>query len=411
MTRATARLPHLFPPRRARNAGRWASLLAAGILSLLATPHGRCSDTALWYAQPAAQWAEALPVGNGRIGAMVFGGVKRERLALNENSVWSGRPRDYDRVGAFRHLPEIRRHLFAGQYAEAEALANKELLGERPLEAYQPLGDLQLDCAGHDAALDYRRELDMDRGIARVSYRVGPAKYTREIFVSEPDQILVVRLTCDRPGGITFAVRLTRIEGAESVALDDHTVELRGQADRGKPTAGVRFVAQACAVPVGGKVSHHDGALQVKGADAVTLLIAMHTDYHGGEPGSLAARDLAAVARQSFEQLCERHVVEHQRLFRRVRLHLPVEATAAALPTDARLRRVRAGGGDEDLLALYFQYGRYLLISSSRPSPGNLPANLQGIWNEDLNPPWFSGWHLNINVQMNYWPAETANLS
>jgi alpha-L-fucosidase 2 len=385
--------------------------LAAGILSLLATPYGRGSDTALWYAQPAARWNEALPVGNGRIGAMVFGGVVRERLALNENSVWSGAPWAYDRVGAHRHLPEIRRLLFASQYAEAEALANKELLGERPLEAYQPLGDLHLEFAGHDGAAEYRRELDLDGGVARVSYRVGETKYRREIFVSEPDQILVVRLTCDRPGELTFAVRLTRSEGAEVAILDDNTIELRGQADRGKPSAGVRFVAQARVILAGGKVSRREGVLRVEAADSVTLLIPMRTDYHGGEPGELAARDLTASSGRPLDQLSERHRREHQRLFKRVRLELPVDQALAVLPTDERLRRVRAGGRDEALLASYFHYGRYLLISSSRPSPGNLPANLQGIWNEDLNPPWFSGWHLNINLQMNYWPAETANLS
>jgi len=411
MKRSIARLSHLFPPRRARNAGRWASLLAAGILSLLAAPYVRGSDTALWYAQPAARWNEALPVGNGRIGAMVFGGVARERLALNENSVWSGATRAYDRVGAHRHLPEIRRLLFAGRYAEAEALANKELLSERPLEAYQPLGDLQLEFAGHDGAVEYRRELDLAGGVARVSYRVGGTKYRREIFVSEPDQILVVRLTCDRPGELTFAVRLTRSEGADVAILDDQTIELRGQADRGQPSAGVRFVAQARVILAGGTVSGREGALRVEAADSVTLLIPMRTDYHGGEPGELVARDLTASSGRPLDQLSERHRREHQRLFKRVRLELPIDEALAVLPTDERLRRVRAGGSDEALLALYFQYGRYLLISSSRPSPGNLPANLQGIWNEDLNPPWFSGWHLNINLQMNYWPAETANLS
>ena len=389
--------------------GPW--LAAVGCLGLLTPSPGRSADLRLWYAQPAVQWNEALPVGNGRIGAMVFGGVVRERLALNENSLWSGAPRAYDRVGAHRHLPEIRRLLFAGQYAEAETLANNELLGERPLEAYQPLGDLQLEFAGHDGAAEYRRELDLDGGVARVRYRVGRVNYSREIFVNEPDQLLVVRLTCDRPGRITFAVRLARSEGADVAILDNHTLELRGQADRGKPSAGVKFVAQARVILAGGKVSRRDDALQVEAADSVTLLVPMRTDYHGGEPGELAARDLTANRSRSFDQLAERHRVEHHRLFQRVRLELPADEALAVLPTDERLRRVRAGGSDEALMALYFQYGRYLLMSSSRPGPGNLPANLQGIWNEDLNPPWFSGWHLNINVQMNYWPAETANLS
>lgn len=384
-------------------------------------------ETVLWYRQPAAKWSEALPVGNGRLGAMVHGGVERERLALNESSVWSGQPGDYDRVGAHRHLDEVRRLLFAGKSREADAIVAKEFLGERPLGSYQPLGDLWLDFGpAATAPADYRRELDLADAIARTSYRVGDVTFRREVFVSAPHQAIVVRLTSDRPGQISFRARLDRnpaagtrdtpgsiawtpgqFAGATVAVTGEDELELRGRADEGKPTAGVRFVARLKVLAEGGRVTPAGDALEVTGADAVTLLLVVATDYAGEEPGAASARQLAALAPVTFATLRTEHVADHQRYFNRVALTLGADDHRAS-PTDERLARLRAGADDPGLAALYFQYGRYLLLGSSRP--GGLPANLQGIWNDDLNPPWFSGWHFDVNAQMNYWLAETTAL-
>jgi alpha-L-fucosidase 2 len=364
----------------------------------------------LWYEQPAQKWVEALPVGNGRLGAMVFGGVERERLQLNENTVWSGNRSDYDHVGAHRHLPEIRQLLFAGKHKEAAQLVEREILGERPMDCYQPLGDLILQFDGAAAATDYRRELDLDSAVARVRYRIGDATFIREVFVSAPDQVIVVRLTCDKPGRISLSATLSRVECATTAALGKDTLVMRGQTDQGKPTAGVKFEARLKIIAEGGSL---DGG-RVEKADAVTLLLVAATDYRKGDPAEVCARQLAAAAAKTHATLREAHVADYRKLFRRVSLELggprsvvadsPADATERVPPTDKRL-----ANPDPQLTALYFQYGRYLLISSSRP--GNLPANLQGLWNDKLKPAWFCGYHLNINVQMNYWPAEVANLA
>jgi len=385
------------------------------ITVLLACAASEClaaETPTLWYRQPASAWHEALPVGNGRMGAMVFGGTARERIQLNEATIWSGQRGNYDRVGAHRHLPEIRRLLFEGKYTEAGALTAQEMHGERPLGWYQPLGDLILEFPGHEAATDFRRELDLDAAVARTTYRVGGTSFVREVFSSVPDQAIIVRLICERPGGLSFSAQLTRAESAETLALADGVLELRGQADRGKPTAGVSFVTQLHAENQGGRVASVDGRLRIEGATAVTLRLTAGTDYFGEPARARAATDLAAAQRKSLTALRDSHTTDHHKLFRRVKLELgSTPAELAALPTDARLQRLRGGAADEGLLALYFHYGRYLLIGSSRPGPQNLPANLQGIWNEEFTPPWFCGWHFDVNAQMNYWLAETTNLS
>lgn len=361
------------------------------------------SDLTLWYGQPAEKWVEALPVGNGRLGAMVFGSVERERLQLNENTLWSGNRNGYDRVGAYQYLPEIRRLLFAGQQKEAAQLVNRELLGERPLDYYQPLGDLVLRFDGVTTATGYRRELDLDSAVVRVCYRAGDAIFTREVFASAPDQVLVIRLTCDKPSRLSLTAMLSRVECAATSPLDKNTLVLRGQADQGKPTAGVKFEARLQAVAEGGTVSAGNDGCRIEKADSVTLFLVAATNYRQADPDAICARQLAAAAAKTYTMLHEAHQSDYHRLFRRVSLNLGA-ATSVGLSTDKRLATP-----DPKLAALYFQYGRYLLISSSRP--GNLPANLQGLWNEQIKPPWFCGYHFNINVQMNYWPAEVCNLS
>jgi alpha-L-fucosidase 2 len=374
------------------------------------------SELKLWYRQPAAtnKWVEALPLGNGRLGVMVFGGVREERLQLNESGIWSGNPRSYDRVGAHQFFPEIRRLLFEGNYPKAGALIGKNVLGDRPLGAYQPLGDLKLVVEGVDETSDYRRELDLDSAVARVSYRSGGATFTREVFASAPAQAVVVRLTCDQPGRITLSARLSRQEGAECVSFGTQMLELRGQADFGKPTTGSRFYARVQPIVDGGTVTSRDGVLRIEKADAVTLLVGAVSSYRLDDPAAYlgeppigrCVEQMNAAAAVPYSTLRAEHVKDYQRFFRRVSLEL---GQRSDLPTDERIQKVKKGATDDALLALYFQYGRYLLISASRPD--SLPVTLQGLWNEKLNPPWFCGWHININVQMNYWPAEITNLS
>ncbi|MBE3069666.1 MAG: glycoside hydrolase N-terminal domain-containing protein, partial [Planctomycetes bacterium] len=376
----------------------------------------------LWYRRPAGQWVEALPVGNGRLGAMVFGGAAKERLQLNEDSVWSGRPRpDADRPDAYKALPEIRRLLREGKHREAEALTNRHMTNQGGGfdgaydSSYQTLGDLTIDLdLGDEPVTAYRRWLDLDTAVATVTFKVGDATFTREVFSSPVDQVIAVRVTCDKPGRITGGVGLAREAHAKVEFAAPDRLILRGQAD-GKD-GDLTFEAQVKAVARGGTVGGNGDALRIEKADELLLLLAADTDhvldrsknYRGPDPRAAVEKALAAAAARPYDALRRDHVAEHQRLFRRVDLDLGT-TPAARLPTDERLEAVRRGGFDPHLVALYFQFGRYLLIGSSRP--GCLPANLQGIWGDGLRMPWHSDYHANINVQMNYWPAEVCNLS
>jgi len=363
----------------------------------------------LWYRQPAAKWLHALPIGNGRLGAMVFGGINRERIQLNEDSLWSGGPRDANNPEALEHLPVLRKLLLEGRYTQADELGKKySLATPERIRPYQTLGDLWLDLPRAEQVSDYRRELDLATGIARVSYRIGEAVFTREYFASAPDQVLVIRLTCDRPGMVSADVRLTRPEDARCEAVADNQLVLRGRCDGG---AGLAFTAQLLALADGGRVTAAKDRLRVTKADSLILLLAAATRYRTSDPDETCAEQLGAAASRPIERLRERSVAEHKRLFGRVELDLkgPDAQPLSELPTDERLLRIRQGEHDPVLCAQYFQLGRYLLIASSRP--GCLPANLQGLWNESMKPPWNCDYHLNINLQMNYWPAEVTNLA
>ncbi len=363
----------------------------------------------LWYRQPATKWSEALPVGNGRLGAMVFGGVDTERLALNEESVWSGQPIQTDRVGAHKLFPEMRRLLFEGKHQQAQDLVNREVLGPRPLGAYQPLGDLTLEFPQVESE-DYLRWLDLSEGVAGVRFASERGQIHREVFASPVHDVLVVRLTSEQTGGVDVSLKLSREDGAKTEVLNDTMLRMSGVTDAGKPSEGVHFVAGLQVLAEGGSVTSDEDRLHVRGANHTTILITAATNYQSAEdPAARVARILAAARPVPYEELRAAHVAAHAEPMGRVSLNLGA-GDMDELPTDQRLQRVQEGGDDPGLLALYFQYGRYLLIGSSR-APGTLPANLQGIWNHRLAPPWFSGWHLDINVQMNYWPAETANLS
>ena len=367
----------------------------------------------LWYAQPAVKWSEALPVGNGRMGAMVFGGVSDERIQFNEATLWTGHPHDYVRAEAAAQLPELRRLVREEKIKEANALVRAKFLSDPVRQkAYQPFGDLRLHFAGHEGASDYRRELDLATAVAAVSYRVQGVGYRREVFASHPDHAVVLRLTADKSGRIGFTLKQDSPHlGVWTETLGRDTLVLRGQIG----IDGLRFESQVRVVATGGRVSVAGPAITVEGADAVTIVLTAATSFRnyediGADPHVRATTDQARLLGRDFASLRAAHVADHRRLFDRVKLGLGRTARAD-LPTNERIARLRSDGleGDPAFAALYFQYGRYLLIASSRP--GGQPANLQGIWNDLLDPPWESKWTTNINLEMNYWPAEPTNLS
>lgn len=380
------------------------------IALLTATGIAAASDL-LWYRQPAANWNEALPIGNGRLGAMVFGGVLSDTIQLNEDTVWAGEKRDRNNPEAAKNLPEVRRLLFAGMPHEAEVLADRTIISiPRRLPPYQPLGVLRMGFGDdpHTAVTDYRRELDLETAVVRTTYRQG-AKFTREIFSSAVDQVIVVHLTCDQPKRITFAAGLAREKDAKSRFQGTNRIVLEGEAIARDPRhteerpVGVKFQAVLLVVPEGGKMTQVRDDLFIEEADSVTLYLAAFTNF---KPRDIE-RDLLA-AKRSYADLKARHISDYQRLFNRVKLTLGAGA-APDLPTDERLKRVTAGAEDPHLIEQYFQFGRYLLISCSRP--GAMAATLQGLWNDKLEPPWDSKYTININTEMNYWPAEVTNLS
>ncbi len=385
--------------------------LLFSIVSLLAAVPERAN--VLWYRQPAAKWEEALPIGNGRLGAMVFGGVQSERIQLNEDTIWAGEKRDRNNPEAARSLPEVRRLLLAGKPREAEALAEKNIISTpKRLPPYQPLGDLKLRFNGQDSVSEYRRELDLDAGIVRVTYKSGDAHFTREVFSSAIDQVIVIRLTCDQPGRLSFAATLTREQDVKMLVVSRNRVAMGGEAiardDRHteERKVGVKFQGVLQVMPTGGRTRVDGNDLIVEGANAATLMIAAATNFREKDPAAKCEQYLAA-AKKTYAKLRAAHLADHQRLFRRVAFNLA--APVPALPTDERLKRVQAGEKDLALETLYFQFGRYLLMASSRP--GTMAATLQGIWNDKLAPSWDSKYTININTEMNYWPVEVTNLS
>lgn len=371
----------------------------------------------LWYRRPATQWVEALPLGNGRLGAMVWGGGKHERLQLNEDTLYAGGPYDPVPPQALAALPEVRRLLFAGRYAEAEALADARMMGQpRKQMPYQPLGDLLLDFLEISDVNDYRRELDLERALASSRFEARGLRHLREAFVSPVDQCIAVRLSTDRSGGVGVRIGLGSDHDDTTVAADgEDGLLLRGRNGDAFGIEGrLRFALRLRVLATGGRVRRMGERIEVAGADEVRLLLTAATGFRrfddiGGDPEAIAQRQLRAVAARSWEELLAAHVAEHRRLFDRVRIDLGRSPeTVAALPTDERLARF-AQGGDPALAALYHQFGRYLLVCCSRP--GTQPANLQGIWNDLLSPPWESKYTININTEMNYWPAEANALA
>jgi alpha-L-fucosidase 2 len=378
----------------------------ATIASAASAPEG---DNILWYDKPAAKWEQALPVGNGHLGAMVFGGSTKERIQFNEHTVWTGKPHSYARKGSVKFLPEIRSLLFAGKQKDAENLGMKEFMGD-PIrqKAYQPCGDLLIESPEARTG-NHRRWLDLDSGIATTEWTSDGVTFRRETFASHPANLIVTRISADKPGKTTATIRLGCQHKDHSITIGKPaTLILKGKVQ----DDGVAFEARAVVAHKGGSLSETADSIQVTGADSIEIRLTAATNVESwkslaADPSKRVQETLARSAGMGGGKLLEDHLTDHRSLFRRVSLDLG-RTPAAALTTDARIAAFR-DGKDPALAALLFQYGRYLLIGSSRE--GGQPANLQGIWNDSIKPPWDSKYTCNINTQMNYWPAETTNLS
>ncbi len=396
-----------------------------------------CTQTAenqhihkLYFTTPATVFEEALPIGNGRVGAMMYGGVNQEKFSLNEETLWSGGPVNAAmNPDAYKHLPAVREALFKEDYKLADSLV-KNLQGAFS-QAYEPLGFLALDFGHTGAPSAYKRQLELRKGLATVDYELNGTNYRRQAFVSFPDQLMVVKLSAEGSEKLNFTVGMNSKLPFSSVSRENE-VQMKGfSPTRSEPNyrgnmpdavqfdslKSMRFYAVARVVATDGNISPADSVLTVNNASYAVVAFSAATSFNGfdKQPGTdgrdeviLANSFLEKAAGKSYEQLLAAHVADFQPIYERVSLDLG-HSPADDLPTPERLRRFTAGEADPDLAALYFQYGRYLLMSSSRP--GGVPANLQGIWNEHVRPPWSSNYTSNINVEMNYWPAEVANLS
>jgi alpha-L-fucosidase 2 len=368
------------------------------------------SRLTLWYDKPATAWEQALPIGNGRMGAMIFGGVEKERIQFNESTLWTGAPHDYSHPDAVKVLPEIRQLLFDGKQKQAEDLAMAKFMSI-PLgqEKYQPFGDLWIELAAPAKVEGYRRQLDLETATAQMQYTADGVGYTRTVFASYPDRAIVVRLQCDRPSGLNGSIWMTSPHAGAESASDGNTLILRGKV---KQPGCLKFESRLQIRAEGGKVEYKDGRATLAGVTQAVLILTAATSYKdyqdtSGDPAEMCKKALADVAGKGYEALHKTAVEDYRRLFSRVSLDVGT-SSQAGIPTDQRVAKFKEGN-DPALAELYFQFGRYLLISSSRP--GGQPANLQGLWNDKMSPPWDSKWTVNINTEMNYWPAEPTNLS
>ena len=372
-----------------------------------------CDELRLWYQQPATKWTEALPVGNGQLGAMIFGGAQQAHYQFNLDEIYAGKPHNYAHVGAVKHLPELRRLLFEGKQKQAHDLGNDKFMsvntrGTNRQEAYQPFGDLKIAFDEHQDYSNYQRELDLNTAIAKVRYTVDGVTFTREVFSSYPAKAIVIRLTADKPGKISCGLNLESPHSETSAqATDAGILTLDGKVDDGQ----MQFQARLVVRTDGGKLTASEDSLRVEGAHAATLILVgdssfVKYDDISGDPNALNMATIKKFADYSYDDLKATHLKDYQNLFQRVSLDLGT-TERAKLPTNKRIKTF--GPDDPQLAALFYQYGRYLLIASSRP--GSQPANLQGIWNDKLKPAWGSRYTININTEMNYWPAEMTNLA
>ncbi len=373
------------------------------------------SKLKLWYRQPSGStWENALPIGNGQLGAMVYGNTALETIQLNEHTVWSGSPNRNDNPAALAALPEIRKLIFEGKHKEAEKLANQAILSKKSNgQMFQPVGNLHLLFPGHENFTSYYRDLDIEKAIATTSYKTGDVTFTRETIASFPDRVIVMKLSASKPGSLDFTAYYSTpqrnkqysVTSSKDLVIDGVTSDHEGV----KGLVAFRGITRI--KPEGGKISSTDTSVSVTGASSAVIFISVATNFNNyqdisGDAKERAAAYLNKASVKRFPDLVNTHVAAYRRYYDRVKLDLG-ETTASSLPTDDRLRNFRSTD-DPHLVTLYYQYGRYLLISSSQP--GGQPANLQGIWNHRINPPWDSKYTININTEMNYWPAERTNL-
>ncbi|MDY7394509.1 glycoside hydrolase family 95 protein [Aureibaculum sp. 2210JD6-5] len=393
----------------------------------------------LWYNTPAnasvkddpngwkddPEWLKALPLGNGSLGAMVFGDVNQERIQLNEESMWSGSPDDNDNPDAFEAQDKIRNLLFAGKYKEATELTNKTQVCKGagsgygngatvPFGCFQTLGDLWIDNGSQDTYENYQRELDLDDAVVRVSYSQNGTNFKREIFTSYPDQVMIIKITADQPGKISFKSTLTRPERYKTYSENEELI-MSGALSNGKGGEGLQYMTRLKATAKNGQVNYNDTSLEVENADEVILYLTASTDYvlkypnyNGRDYKNITAENINKAVAKNYDELLKSHLKEYQSYYKRVTLDITPDSISK-LPTDERVENYKNSKDDARLEELIFQYGRYLLISSSRP--GTLPANLQGIWANKIQTPWNGDYHTDVNVEMNYWLSEPTNLS
>lgn len=382
-------------------------------------------DCVLWYAKPAQNWNEALPIGNGRLGAMVYGGCRNEIIQLNEESLWAGSKSEAN-ADAAAHLPRIQQLLLDGEMEQAAELSEKHMRSNPlSIRSYQSFGEIRIDFTEENAPnmqpVNYRRELDLATGVASVTYEIEGVRYKRELFASAQDDVIAIRLSASKPGALTFRLQYSRKQDAVAYPISDSELGIKGQIfdlpkeDTGPAGLHMKFAGDIRGIHKGGTMNVASNAFYVQDADEATFYFTAATDYDFSQlnwnraidPMKRCADIQKKIECKSYEDIKERHIVDYGALFNRVTFNM---GETSSLPVDERLRRLRKGEEDLSLITLYFQYGRYLLMNSSR-LPGVLPANLQGIWNQDMCAAWNSDFHTNINIQMNYWPVETCNLS
>jgi alpha-L-fucosidase 2 len=386
----------------------------------------------LWYDQPARAWEEALPLGNAKTGAMVFGDVAKERFQLNDNTLWSGAPNAGNSSEGPSILPQVRKQVFEGNYDSATTLWRKM---QGPYSArYLPLADLWLSFPIPDTVTNhYYRDLDLNNAVATVKYELAGINYTRETFISHPDKIMIIRITADKKGAVNFSTSLTSKLKYQTTAVANNYLLLKGKAPKFVANRdyelqqvvyddwngeGMNFEVHVKIIAEGGLVKDYNNELQVSNANTVTIYLSEATSFNGfnkspgkegKDPSVEATNNLNKALQKKYTQLKIDHIKDYQSLFKRVELNLGIDIAKAKLPTDQRLKTYVAASGDNQLQSLYYQFGRYLMIAASRP--GSRPTNLQGIWNDKVQPPWGSNYTTNINTEMNYWLAENTNLS
>ncbi|AQQ08991.1 Trehalose and maltose hydrolases (possible phosphorylases) [Sedimentisphaera cyanobacteriorum] len=381
-------------------------------LSVLAAGSSCC----LWYDEPAEQWTEALAVGSGRLGAMVFGGIGQERIQLNEDTVWAGPPVPETNEKLYPAFKKARRLLFDGKYEQAESAVQAALPERIVPRSYQTLGDLIIDFDIQGDAKDYKRSLDLENAVCKTEFTAAGSKITREVFASRPGNVTAVKISSSKPESLSFSARLSRPADFQTKSIGQDMLSMTGQASHNGKQKGVKYCCLLKASTPKGKIDSQGNELTVRNAGTAVILITAKTDYNMDDPYQPLNADLEKECRQilekasssSYEKLKREHIKDYKELYERMNLKLP-EGEVCGEPSDQRLEAVANGAFDPSFTSLYFNFGRYLLISSSRP--GTMPANLQGIWNHHIAAPWNSDYHVNINMQMNYWPAEVCNLS